>query len=437
MVTLGVYMLGTALTGASFVPAWYFAFRFITGMGIGGEYAAINSAIDELIPARVRGRADLIINGSYWLGAMAAAALSLLLLDTAVLPKDVGWRICFALGLALATAILVVRRNVPESPRWLFIHGREREAERIVDRIEREVRDTTGVDDLAEPDGAITVRQRRSIGFLTIARAVFVRYPRRSALGLSLFVGQAFLYNAIFFSYVLILKDFFHVKSNPELYLIPFAAGNFLGPLLLGRLFDTIGRRVMISSTYVLAGACLAITGWMFYVGNLDPATQTIAFVVIFFLASAGASSAYLTVSEVFPMETRALAIAFFYSVGTAAGGISGPLLFAELVASKQPGQLFFGYMLGAGLMIAAGSVAAFLAVDAEQRSLEGTVRAAPSSRASAGPRVPPAESAGRRVPPARLPVGASPRHEACRAPDSRLLAGRASASGDGSSGSR
>jgi MFS family permease len=372
MITLAVYLAATALTALSFSSWWFFLFRFITGAGIGGEYAAINSAIDELIPARVRGRVDLIINGSYWVGTAAGAAATLVLLNPKLLAVNLGWRLCFGLGVVLALAILLVRRNVPESPRWLFIHGREKEADALVADIERQVQAEDDVGVLPEPEEEITVRQRKSIGFITIARTLVGRYPRRSALCFSLFIGQAFLYNAIFFTYSIALTTFYHVASGSVgLYLLPFAAGNFLGPLLLGRFFDTLGRKRMISGTYILSGALLAITAWLFDQGSLTATTQTIAWVVIFFFASAGASAAYLTVSEIFPMETRAMAIAFFYAVGTAAGGISGPLLFGVLIATNKPGDLAVGYLIGAVLMIAAGLVEIWLGVNAEQKPLE------------------------------------------------------------------
>jgi MFS family permease len=372
MITLGVYLAATALTALSFAPWWFFVFRFITGAGIGGEYAAINSAIDELIPARVRGRVDLIINGSYWVGTAAGAAATLVLLNPKLLAVDLGWRLCFGLGVLLALVILLVRRNVPESPRWLFIHGREEEADAIVTDIEQQVRSSTGTSELAEPEEEITVAQRHAIGFITIARTLLGRYPRRSALSFSLFIGQAFLYNAIFFTYAIALTTFYHVAAaSVGLYLLPFAAGNFLGPLLLGRFFDTLGRKIMISGTYILSGALLAVTAYLFDHGTLSATTQTAAWVIIFFFASAGASAAYLTVSEIFPMETRAMAIAFFYAIGTGVGGISGPLLFGVLIASGKRGDLTIGYLIGAVLMIAAGLVEVWLGVNAEQKPLE------------------------------------------------------------------
>ncbi|WP_431989489.1 MFS transporter [Streptomyces albogriseolus] len=371
LITLAVYLGATAMTALSFDTWWFFLFRFLTGFGIGGEYAAINSAIDELIPAKYRGRVDLLINGSYWLGAVGGALLSIVALDTSIFPADVGWRLTFALGAVLALVILLVRRHVPESPRWLLIHGRDEEAERIVGSIEERV---TAEDGKELPPAAdeMTIHQRSRTTFTEIARTVFARYRRRSALGFALFIGQAFLYNAITFGFGAILTQFFDVPSGSTgYYFAVIAAGNFLGPLLLGKLFDTVGRRIMISGTYVLSGALLFGTAWLFDRGALTAATMTACWCVVLFFASAGASSAYLTVSEIFPMETRAMSIAFFYALGTAAGGISGPLLFAELTNTGKVGDTVLAFQIGAGLMVAAGIVAAVLAVNAERRSLE------------------------------------------------------------------
>jgi len=371
LVTLGLYLVATVLTATSRDVGMFFVFRFFTGMGIGGEYAAINSAIDELIPARVRGTVDLLVNGSYWLGTAAGAAATLVLLNPKLVALDLGWRTCFFMGAVLGVGVLFVRRNLPESPRWLFTHGHPEEAERIVDAIEHEVRESTG-QTLRDPGDPIEVHNRPPVGFVEVAGIVFGEYPKRSVLGLSLFVGQAFLYNAIFFTYSLVLMTFYRVPAGSVgYYLIAFAAGNFLGPLILGRLFDIIGRRAMIAGTYMASGSMLAVTAWLFDRGVLTATTQTIAWMVIFFFASAGASAAYLTVSEIFPMETRALAIAFFYAVGTGLGGIIGPVLFGNLIATKRPVDMAIGYVIGGGLMIAAGLVEVWLGVDAEGKSLE------------------------------------------------------------------
>jgi MFS family permease len=368
MITLGTYLVATALTALSFAPWWFFLFRFMTGFGIGGEYAAINSAIDELIPSRHRGLIDIIINGTYWAGAAAGALLTVP--ATNDLSAAVGWRACFGLGVVLGVVVLLVRRNVPESPRWLFIHGREREAEDLVDGIEQRVEREAGVR-LAEPSRSITIRQRKTIGFITIAKTMFTLYPRRTILGFSLFIGQAFLYNAITFGYAQILATFFHVKTNPGYYFAVIAVGNLLGPLLLGRLFDTIGRKPMIAGTYLISGLLLLLTAYLFDQGSLTATTMTACWCGVLFFASAGASSAYLTVSEVFPMETRALAIAFFYAIGTAAGGITGPLLFSSLVSTGKVAETVVAFSIGAALMILAGIVEIFLGVRAERRSLE------------------------------------------------------------------
>jgi MFS family permease len=372
LITLALYIAATTMTAFSGSFLFFAVCRFFTGAGIGGEYAAINSAIDELIPARVRGTVDLIINGSFWLGTAAGAALSIVLLNDSLFAVDVGWRLAFGLGAILGFGILLVRRNVPESPRWMFIHGRADDAEALVDDIERQVKESTGETELREPRKAIKVREQERVGFITIARTVFGAYPRRTFVGLSLFIGQAFLYNAVFFTYALVLGTFYDVQpASVGWYIIPFALGNFLGPLVLGRLFDSVGRKPMIAGTYILSGLLLIVTAFLFRAGTWTAETQTAAWSVIFFFASAGASAAYLTVSEIFPMETRALAIAFFYAVGTAAGGITGPLLFGKLVESEEAGHVFWGYMLGAALMIAAGVVQAVLGIEAARKDLE------------------------------------------------------------------
>jgi MFS family permease len=375
LVTLGVYLVATIATAFAFAPWYFYAARFFTGTGIGGEYAAINSAIDELIPARVRGRVDLIINGSYWLGAAGGALVSIVLLDTALFAADVGWRLAFGLGALLGTGILIVRRHVPESPRWLFIHGQEDEADRIVSDIEQGVEAETE-EPLPEPDESIEVVQRKRIRLGEIARTAFSKYPKRTALGLALFVGQAFMYNAVTFDLGTLLGEFFEVASGTiPIYIALFAFSNFLGPLTLGRLFDTVGRKPMITFTYLGSSAITLALG-VLLLGNTLGTWGFMAFVLaIFFLASAGASSAYLTVSEIFPMETRALSIAFFYAVGTAAGGIAGPLLFGHLIASGSQDQVAIGFFIGAGVMAIGGIAEILFGVRAEQERLEDVAK--------------------------------------------------------------
>jgi MFS family permease len=373
MVTLAVYLVFTVCSGLAWNFESFALFRVLAGMGIGGEYAAINSAIDELIPARVRGRVDLAISGSWWIGTALAAFLSYELLR--LVRESISWRLGFFVGAILALAILSIRRFIPESPRWLLTHGRADQAERVVAEIEEEVRKSYGKP-LPEPRGEpIAIEQRERISFVGITKYVIRNYPGRGVLGLSLMSGQAFLYNSIFFTYTLVLTDFFGISAErAPLFLIPFAVGNLLGPVLLGPLFDTVGRRVMISSTYIVSGVLLIITGVLFVKDVLSANSMTFCWCVIFFFASAGASAAYLTVSELFPLEARAMAIALFYAVGTGIAALS-PTLFGALIATHSRTNVFYGYLLGAGLMIAAGIVAIFLAVNAERRSLEDVAR--------------------------------------------------------------
>jgi MFS family permease len=419
--TLGVYIVATVATGFSFAPWFFFLFRFITGMGIGGEYAAINSAIDELIPARVRGRVDLIINGSYWAGAALGGVGAIVLLNTAIFPVNVGWRLAFGIGAILGLAMLLVRRNVPESPRWQFIHGHEEEAEATVDKIEASIREQTGAElEEPDPDASITVRQRETVPFREIARVAFGKYPRRAILGVALFVGQAFLYNAITFDLGTILNTFFKVATSAVPYFVLlFAAGNLLGPLTLGRLFDTVGRRPMISLTYLSSAGVAVVLGILLLGGGLDKWSFIAIVGVTFFLASAGASAAYLTVSEIFPMETRALAIAFFYAVGTGIGGITGPLLFGNLINSGRISEVATGFFIGAVVMAIGGGAELLFGVRAEGKSLEEIAEplsAQAAARRSAGyaPAARPAAPGAREQPwlARHAPSGAAPEPE-------------------------
>jgi MFS family permease len=366
-ITLAVYLTATAATALSW-NAWSFAlFRMLTGAGIGGEYTAINSTIQELIPARMRGWTDLSINGSFWIGAALGAAGSIVLLNPAVIDPTIGWRLAFLIGAALGLVIFVMRLWIPESPRWLMIHGDRQGAEAVVTQIEHQ----SGVPARADLP-RVKLRTRTHTPLAEVARTLFQTYPRRTFVGLSLMAAQAFFYNAIFFTYALILTDFYGVPSGRVgWYILPFAAGNFLGPVVLGRLFDTLGRRFMVGATYAVSGILLSGTGYLFSRDLMTAETQTIAWMIIFFFASAAASSAYLTVSETFPLEIRALAIAFFYAIGTGAGGVAGPWLFGALIDTGSRSSVAAGYLLGSFLMIAAGLIQCCWGIAAERKPLE------------------------------------------------------------------
>jgi MFS family permease len=374
MVTLGVYLIGSGLTAATPKGGYWFIFlygtRVLAGMGIGGEYAAINSAIDEMIPARFRGRVDLAVNGTYWAGAFLGTIVTLAALNhiTALW----GWRVAYLVGPVLALVIILVRRHLPESPRWQIMHGREKQAEASIAEIEADVEKTKGGLPAVDPSKELEIRPTENIGYVALLRTLFQHYPSRSIYGGTLMITQSFLYNAIFFTYGLVLQFFFHVPvTQTAYYFMAFCAGNLLGPLTIGRLFDTIGRRKMISGTYLISGILLVITAQLFKAGTLNAVTQTLCWSVIFFFASAGASAGYLTVSEIFPLEVRAKAIAVFFAIAQCFGSL-GSHLYGHLIGTgKDPNSLYWGYILGAGAMILGGVVAAFLAVDAEGKSLE------------------------------------------------------------------
>jgi MFS family permease len=382
LITLGLYLIATLATACSVGLLSFAVCRFVTGTAIGGEYSAINSAIDELIPARLRGVVDLAINGSYWLGTALGALASAALLDPRVLGHALGWRAVFALGAVLAVSMLLVRRYVPESPRWLLVHGRHHEAESIV----REIETHCEPFDTGHEPRRMRVLHGTVLTLTGVARVMFTQYRARSLLGVALMVAQAFFYNAIFFTYALTLTSFYGVPAESVgHYLLPFALGNFLGPLVLGRLFDSLGRRVMISFTYAASGLLLLLTGYLFQLRLLSAETHTLLWSCAFFFASAAASSAYLTVSEIFPLELRGLAIAVFYAIGTGTGGLVAPLLFGRLIEGGQRSELFMGYALGAGLMLVAAAIALKYGIAAERRSLEEIAR--PLSEIDALPR--------------------------------------------------
>ncbi|HEY1619570.1 MAG TPA: MFS transporter [Streptosporangiaceae bacterium] len=378
MVTLGVYLIGSGLTAAT--PAggkWFiflYATRVIAGMGIGGEYAAINSAIDEMIPARYRGQVDIAVNGTYWGGAIIGTVVTLFLLNN--MSVDISWRAAFLVGPVLALVIIYVRRNLPESPRWQIMHGRQEAAEASIAAIEEEVAATKGELPPLSDDKALEITPTAKIGYLALLRVLFTQYPSRSILGATLMITQSFLYNAIFFTYGLVLEFFFHVSTKETgYYFLAFAVGNLAGPLTIGRLFDTVGRRKMIAGSYLVAGVLLVISAQIFKAGGFNATTQTIAWAIIFFFASAGASAGYLTVSEIFPLEVRAKAIAVFFAIAQCFGFL-GTHLYGHLIGTgKDVNALYWGYLLGAGAMILGGLVAAFLGVAAEGKPLEDVAR--------------------------------------------------------------
>lgn len=372
LVTLSWYMAMTLLTALAWNFPAFAIFRALAGAGIGGEYAAINSAIDELIPSLYRGRVDLAVNGTWWLGTILGSLASFVLLDSRVVDPRVGWRLTFVLGAALAFAILFVRRSLPESPRWLMIHGRVAEAQDVVGEIEQRVRAQTFRTQLPPVRGSVEIEPKPPATLVAVFRVMLSQYPLRTLVSLALMVAQAFLYNAIFFTEALVLGTFFHVPSSRiPLYIFPFAVGNLLGPLVLGRLFDTAGRKTMIASTYALSGVLLAAIGFAFERGLLDAATLTAAWCVLFFFASAGASAAYLTVSEIFPLRTRAMAIAVVYAIGTLVGGAVAPTIFGAMIATHSQSAVFGGYLFASGAMLAAALVETIFGVEAARRLLE------------------------------------------------------------------
>ena len=371
-VTVLIYLVATIASGFAW-NFWSFAlFRFITGAGIGGEYAAVNATIQELIPARKRGFTDLVINGSFWLGAALGAVGAVVALDPDVIDPELGWRVAFVIGGVIGIGVLLLRRFIPESPRWLMTHGRPEEASEVVSALEARVERETGAPLPPVPPGRLRLRRHRGGWFLPSLRVLAVEYRSRTVLGVALMGSQAFCYNAILFTYALVLTRFYDVPSGQVgWFMLPFALGNFLGPLLLGRFFDTLGRRRMITATYALAGVLMAAVGWLFARGWLDATEQTLAWTVIFFFASAAASSAYLTVGETFPLEVRAVAISVFYALGTGVGGIAGPAVFGHLIQTGSRSEVLIGYLIGGGLMVGAAVVEWVLGVDAERRSLE------------------------------------------------------------------
>ncbi|MCJ2011070.1 MFS transporter [Methylobacterium sp. J-076] len=371
-ITLALYLVATAATGLSWNVTSFCLFRFFTGAGIGGEYTAINSTIQELVPASARGWTNLVINGSFWIGAALGSFMSIVLLRPEVIDPAWGWRVAFLTGGAIGLVILFLRRWIPESPRWLATHGYTAEADRVVTSIEKRFTDAGVTLPPPDPKKHTKIRVRHHTPLTEVAKAMFVTSRKQTVVGLFLMMGQAFFYNALFFTYALVLERFYDVPGGQVgWYLLPFALGSFLGPVVLGRLFDTIGRRPMIAFTYGISAIMLVGAGYLFLIDAFGPVGQTAVWMAVFFFASAAASSAYLTVAETFPLEIRALAIAAFYAIGTGVGGVSGPLLFGTLVESGSREYVFAGYLLGAALMAVAAVVGGVWGTAAEGRSLE------------------------------------------------------------------
>jgi MFS family permease len=374
--TLGLYLVSAFLTAFSWNFVSFAFFRFLTGAAIGGEYSAINSAIDELIPARVRGWADLAINGTFWLGAAAGSLASIVLLNPHLFRPDVGWRLGFGVGALLGLVIVILRNHVPESPRWLLTHGFPREAKRVVDDIEREIQKEPGASALSKATDTLKIKPRAGVGFGELISVMLRKYPRRTVLGVSLIVSQAFLYNGVYFTFPLVLRNFYDVPADRiGFYLLPFALSNFLGPLSLGRFFDTIGRRQMIGGTYVISAVLLAVSGYLFKMAILTPITQTVLWALVFFFASSAASAAYLTVSEIFPVELRGMVIALFFATGTLIGGTVAPGLFGRLIDTGSRLNVFYGNLLASALLASTVVVVFLYGVKAERASLESVAQ--------------------------------------------------------------
>jgi MFS family permease len=390
ILTLGVYLAGsffTALTlgTGGFWVSFLYLTRFIAGAGIGGEYAAINSAIDELIPSTYRGRVDILVNGTYWAGALIGTIGNAIFLR--VFEPNWAWRIGFLLGPIIGLFMIYVRRNLPESPRWQVMSGHEREAEQSIAYIEAQVRDSGRELPPVDPAKEMELTPEDKIGYLALLKVLFKEYPTRSIYGATLMITQSLLYNSIFFTYAVVLHTFYDVPDESvPLYFIAFCIGNFLGPLILGPLFDTVGRKKMISGTYILSGILLTVSALLFKSGALTATTQTIFWCVIFFFASAGASAAYLTVSEIFPLEVRSKAIAVFFAIAQCFGAL-GPTIFTALIGDAEhpdPGNLTIGYLVGAGIMVLGGLLTIAFGVSAEGKSLEDI--ATPLSARGTGP---------------------------------------------------
>ncbi len=382
-VTLGVYCLSIIATAISINKYMFFACRYFTGVSVGGEYSSIFAAIDELIPPSIRGRADLIIDGTWHLGSTISSLLTYLTLNSFPEYQELTLRFLFILGVLLCLPVLYMRRNIPESPRWLLYRGKYKDALNIVGKIELkckskrynsysedgeyvslidEYRDLKNIENTNLPE----------ISFKEILYTLVCKHRIRFFYALILMASQAFFYNGIFYTYTLVLQNFYSItKESVGLYLIPLSCASFLGPIFFGNLFDSWSRRKMIALTFIGSGLLLTITSLNFLYTYYNFVVQQILWFFTFLVASPAASSAHLTVSEIFPIEMRSQAMAIFFSFGLGIGGVCSPYIFSSFVKYDNRNTIFISYMIAAVIMILAGIFGFFKGVDAENKPLE------------------------------------------------------------------
>jgi MFS family permease len=368
--TLALYVCATAATALSWNLFSFTLCRALTGAGIGGEYTAITSAIDELIPARVRGAANLMIGATFWLGVILGSLVAVATLSDSLLGLRYGWRIAMLSGIPIALVVLYLRRYLPESPRWLLTRGRSTEAEAIVIQIEAAVASETGL--LPVVTKTVTILPTTINPLRKLSLLLHKKHRGRAVLCLGLTMAQSFFYNSVFFSSTLILLRFYGVSpAHAGVLFLPIAFTNFFGPIVMGRLFDSIGRRTMISLNFILTGLVFGTSSVLFLHGHLSTTAQVAWWTASFFFASAAAGSAYLTTSELFPQQIRASAIAVFYALGTLLGGVLGPAVFGSLLNKGARTPIFYGFLASASVMVCAGIAQAIWGVVAERKPLE------------------------------------------------------------------